>query len=351
MMDYKSLRHEQARQIIDGEQVFSAFLLAQAELHDRSAGSMLWKTINDGTYLYRKVKDSNHSLGVMSDETERMFRAFHDGRDRLRARLASLKTRLDEMAPVNKALGIGRIPAISARVLRRIGSAGLMGTAIDVVGTSALFAYERLCGVQIKSGLLATGDVDPLFDARSSLKLITSELRSEGLLGLLRKVDSTFAPMGRRSFRAANDEGFMVDLIQPMPRNRFATSGRTTIGASGDPEAVEIEGLAWLVNSPKLETIVFDERGYPLRISVPDPRAFTMHKAWLSSRDDREPLKRKRDAGQARLVAEIVTQHLPHLAFEGPDLSAMPLAMRQAVKDILPVQKIIEGHDGEIEPD
>ena len=351
MSNYSDLRHEQMRQIIDGEQVFSAFQSAQAELHSRYAGSMSWKTINEASYLYRKVKDANHSLGVRSAETENTYRAFHDGRHRIRERVAKLKWRLDEMAPVNKALGIGRIPSISARVLRRIGSAGLMGRAIDVVGTSALFAYERLCGVQIESGLLATGDVDLLFDSRSSLKLLSSDVRSGGLLGLLRKVDTSFAPLGRKSFRAANDDGFMVDLIQPMPRDRFAAGGRARIGSSGDLEAIEIEGLAWLVNSPKHETIVFDERGYPLRISVPDPRAFTIHKAWLASRDDREAIKRKRDAAQARLVAELVTKHLPHLTFGGQDLSALPLAMRQAVNDILPVQDGVTDDAGPSEPD
>ena len=86
-------------------------------------------------------------------------------------------------------------------------------------------------------------------------------------------------------------------------------------------------------------------------MSVPDPRAFTIHKAWLASRDDREAIKRKRDAAQARLVAELVTKYLPHLTFDGQDLSALPLAMRQAVNHILPVQDGVIDDAGLIEPD
>ena len=348
---YNDLRHEQARQIVDAEQIFSTYEAARKEIDARFAGSMSWKQINGTTYLYRKVKGANKSLGVRSEHTEASHRAFHEGRERVRERLRKLTKRLDEMAPVNRALGIGRVPATCARILRRIGAAGLMGDAIDVVGTNALFGYERLCGIQVESGLLATGDVDLLFDARSRLRLASHDVRSEGLLGLLRKVDGSFARLGRGSFRAVNDDGFMVDLIKPMPKDRMSASGRVRIGGEGDLEAIEIEGLAWLVNSPKRDVVVLDDRGYPLRISVPDPRSFAIHKAWLSSRDDRDAVKRKRDAGQARLVAEIVTERLPDLAFDGSDLSAMPMAMRQAAESLFQVRTKADDDSSRLEPD
>jgi hypothetical protein len=52
----------------------------------------------------------------------------------------------------------------------------------------------------------------------------------------------------------------------------------------------------------------------PLR--VPDPRAFALHKAWLASRPDREPLKKPRDLAQAKAVAAMVVQHMPQLPFD-----------------------------------
>lgn len=336
MMFYNELRNEQARQIIDVEQVFSAYRTARTELEERFAGGMSWKEINGSTYLYRKVKGVSRSLGPKSEETNRAYASFHEGRERLRERVQRLVQRLDEMAPVNRALGIGRVPGVCARVLRQLDGGGLMGRAIDVVGTNALFAYERMAGVQVESGLLATGDVDLLFDARRKLKLTGDGMSSEGLLGLLRKADKSFASMGRRSYRAVNADGFMVDLIKPTPRDRFSTVGPASIGGGEDLHAVEIEGLAWLVNSPKHEVVVIDDRGYPLEMSVPDPRTFAMHKAWLSTRDDREPIKKKRDEGQARLVAQIVTERLPNLKFDSADLSAVPLPMRRAAEALLP---------------
>jgi transposase InsO family protein len=42
-----------------------------------------------------------------------------------------------------------------------------------------------------------------------------------------------------------------------------------------------------------------DEDGWPVPIKVPDPRAFALHKAWLSTLTTREPVKKQRDLAQA----------------------------------------------------
>ena len=334
-MYHSDLRHEQARQIIDVEQVYEAHSSARVEHGSRFAGSMSWKQVNGRTYLYRKVKESNRSLGPESEATKAIHAAFHSGRDRIRHRLSGLALRLDQMAPVNRALGIARMPTGGARVVRALATSGLMGNGIDIVGTNALFAYERLTAVQIESGLLATGDVDLLFDSRRNLKLISADLGPGGLLGLLRKADASFSMVGERSFRAVNAKGFMVDLIKPMPKTMLSTAERVSLGGGGDMQAVEIEGLKWLVNSPKHRVTVIDERGYPVDMSVPDPRCFAIHKAWLSSRMDREPVKRRRDAEQARLVAGLVNDRLPHLRFDAHDLTALPAAMCRSVEALL----------------
>ncbi|WP_280953939.1 nucleotidyltransferase family protein [Methylobacterium terrae] len=211
-----------------------------------------------------------------------------------------------------------------------------------VVGTHALFAYERLAGLRIASGHLATGDVDLPFDARARLSLVAealpgADLRREGLIGLLRGVDRSFEPTGPESVRAVNRDGVMVDLIQPPPKHRMARGPRTRIGSSPeDLSAVEIEGLTWLVNCPEVSATTIDARGYPVGLVVPDPRAFALHKAWLAARGDRDPLKRGRDAGQARLVAALVAERLPHLPFDDPALGAIPRALRDRAAEILP---------------
>lgn len=336
MRPYSELNGDQARQAIDVEQVLAAYRTAWERHHRSFTGSMAWKSVSGHRYLYRKRQGIWSSLGARSPETERIHRQFLIGRLQSRFRVARLAKRLDAMAPVNRALGLGRVPVIAGRILRRIDQAKLGDAALTVVGTNALFAYERLCGVQVAGGHLATEDIDLLYDARVRLKLLAPDIAREGVVGLLKKVDRSFDILGKGGFRAVNRDGYMVDLIAPMPRNRMASIHRARLGSDdNDLQAVEIEGLAWLVNSPKTAVTVVDERGYPLTITVPDPRAFALHKAWLAKRPDRDTLKRSRDAAQASLVAELLTTRLPHLRFDDPALGALPLALRDEAEGLI----------------
>ncbi|WP_246684983.1 nucleotidyltransferase domain-containing protein [Methylobacterium sp. WL69] len=351
-MSLSDLSGDQARQTIDVGQVFSSFATARAEWARRYAGSMSWKTVGGRDYLYRKRREAWKSLGPRTPETEAIATQFHEGRARLQERIAGLTKRLDAMAPVNRALNLGRLPVIAARILRALDEAGLIGTGIEVVGTNALFAYERLAGVQIASAHLATADVDLLFDARRSLRLLAPEVSATGVVGLLRKVDRSFEVLGRNGFRAVNRDGYLVDLIMPTMKDRMAKSPRSRIGSEAtDLEAVEIEGLGWLVNSPKAVATVLDARGYPLTMVVPDPRAFALHKLWLAERQDRDPLKRQRDRAQADLVAGLVTSRLPHLHFDDPALTALPRALREQATLLTAARRDAASGTPRLEPD
>ena len=149
-------------------------------------------------------------------------------------------------------------------------------------------------------------------------------LATEGLIGLLRRVDGSFAPARPRAFRAANRDGYLVDLIRPEAKDIFRDKLPTALSKlSDDLEGAAIFGLGRLVNSPKLEATAIDEKGYPLRLVVIDPRAFALHKAWVSEREDREPLKTVRDLEQAKAAAIIATRYLKQ-SFDSPDLAALP---------------------------
>ncbi|WP_105440266.1 nucleotidyltransferase domain-containing protein [Neorhizobium sp. T25_13] len=329
MFEISVLSGEQSRQIIDTEQAFSAWKAASAELKSRYSGSMAFKTVAGRDYLYRKTGTIWKSLGPRNDETELTHQRFHQGRERLRERTAALTRRLDELAAVNRAMRLGRLPLIAARILRALGSSSLMGSAVDVVGTHCIFAYERMAGARVDSQLVATGDIDLLFDARTSLRLLGKSLPENGWLGLLQQVDHSFHLLAKGDFRAANDEGFLVDLITPTGPNPIRSKRTPPAKGAGDLTAVEIEGLVWLVNSPKVEIVVLDARGYPVIMSVPDPRSFALHKLWVSERDDRDAIKKRRDRDQADLVARLLAEHMPHLRFDDPALQALPSELRQ----------------------
>lgn len=327
----RELSGVQTRQLIDSEQVYVSWREAERDYVTRYAGSMAWKSIGGRRYLYRKTAGVWKSLGPDNEATQQTHDRFHAGRDALKARRASLEGEIRAMAPVNRAMRLGRVPWTSARVLRRLDRIGALGRGLRVAGTHAIYAYERMGGVHFGVDIVTTLDIDLLYDARGGLDIVASDLADIGLMGVLRSVDSTFAPTAADSFRAANAKGFMVDLITPSSRHPATRVFRQKLGDDpGDLSAVEIDGLAWLESSPAVEAIAIDERGYPLLIVAPDPRAFACHKLWLAQRSDRDPLKQRRDRAQAEQVARMLVTHLPGLRFDDPALGALPAEVRMA---------------------
>ena len=178
--------------------------------------------------------------------------------------------------------------------------------------------------------MTTTDDIDLLFDARASLAFLADEdLTDRSLMGLLRRVDRSFE-RGRQTFRAANRAGFLVALIRPM-RDPPWRAERSAVGEpDADLDAVQIEGLVWNESAPAFRSVALDQSGFPLRMVAPDPRAFAIHKLWMSRRTDRDPLKTARDAAQARAVAGLVARHLPHLPFRPDEMRSFPRSVVEA---------------------
>ncbi|MBN9060508.1 MAG: hypothetical protein J0H21_15155, partial [Rhizobiales bacterium] len=154
------------------------------------------------------------------------------------------------------------------------------------------------------------------------------------LLALLRKVDRSFARTSA-AFRARNRDGYLVDLIRPMREPPWKTEPASLAEHGGAPDAddlaaVSVEGLNWQENAPPFEAMAIDQRGYPTRIVASDPRAFAVHKLWLSARLDRAAEQRARDLAQARAVGQLVASHMPHLPFDPKALKNFPRPLVEA---------------------
>jgi hypothetical protein len=332
---FVELSGEQMRQLINAEQAYAAFREAEAA-RERHRGGMAWKQVKGREYLYRKVGGKWTSLGLRRPETELTYERFIAGRAEAKDRLAHIDGTVRAMAVVNRAMGLGRVPLTAARVLRRLDRRSLLGEAISVVGTNALFAYERMAAGHFDSADVATNDIDLLLDARERLGLVAKDVQEEGLRTILAGADATFQPLAAGSFRAVNAAGFMVDLIMPIGRAASPHARPGRLGSDpADMTAAEIEGLAWLQNCPQVDQTAIDERGFPLRIVSPDPRAFALHKLWLAERHDRDPLKRRRDRQQAFAVADVLRRHLPHLPLDDRALTALPAALRAGTASLL----------------
>lgn len=321
----KEWTDNQRRIFLDTVQLYEAYI--DAFRASRSyRGGMHWKKSKGKAYLFRSRDRFGYgkSLGPRSPETERILRDFRHGKERSQNRLRALKERLKEQARFCRAVQIQRVHRTVAGILRVLDQYGLMGRNLCVIGTNALFAYEAAAGVFVDRPVLATRDMDLLWDIQARLKLVTvGDQPPPGLIDILRKSDRSFALNVGQRFRAVNNEGYLVDLVKPEPKNIMAAE-RRRFGEAGDLEAVEIRNLQWLLSSPKFKHVVIGEDGYPAMMTCPDPRAFALHKIWLSKRADRDPLKITRDRHQAHTVAYLLARYMPQYRFTSNELKMFP---------------------------
>lgn len=332
-MQYRELSNEQRRDLIDAIQIFDAWRTEDREFRHSYRGTMHWSKTGDHQYLRRRYSHGWENLGPRSKETEQIKAAYTDQRTRLRQRLTRLNNRLKEREKVLIALGLGRVPETAAKVLRKLDEVGLLGQQLFVVGTHCLYAYEARAGVFFEPSLTATQDIDLLWDARRKLSLaVLDEVKPAGVIGLLRKVDHSF-DSSPGHYRAVNDDGFYVDLIKPLEADAAQKAAAKIADVDHDMVASAIVGLQWLVNAPRFEQVAIGFDGRPVWMSCVDPRVFALHKLWLSKQIDREPLKRKRDAAQARAVAKVAREYLD-LSFAAKDLSALPIDMVKCAKEL-----------------
>ena len=336
---------DQRRIYIDSDQLYRVYL--DASNKNRSyRGGMHWKKIKDRQYLFRSTDRRGYgkSLGLRSPETEAIFRDFHENKKRLKESIHELQNHLRDQARFCKAARIARVPRVVGSILRLLEAKKLLVSNVQVIGTNALYAYEASAGIFFESGLMATQDVDILWDVRSGLQLHAGgNDEPGGLLAILQQADRTFELVRKRSFRAVNRKGYMVDLLKPEPRPAHSLEKRR-MGARGDLVAAEIRNLQWLIASPKLTQCVIGDDGFPAVMVVPDPRAFALHKLWLSRQTDREPIKRRRDKEQALAVCMLVLHYLPHLQFAPDELRMFPKSAVTAAAEAIKASELPPGY-------
>lgn len=328
------LNDNQRRILIDTAQLHEAYM--DAFMKSRTyRGGMHWKKAKGKEYLFRSLDRHGYgkSLGPRSSATEAVYHEFHKNKKLAQTRLKQLQDRLREQARFCKAARIARVPRIVTSILRLLEQHQLLGGHLLIAGTNALYAYEVGAGIFLDRGIVATQDMDVLWDIRPKLRLFAmDEIDSKGLIDILKKADRSFDLIARQSFRAVNQSGYMVDLIKPEP-NPPVKKEKRQMGLGDDLMAAEIRNLHWLVYAPKFSRVVIGDDGYPATMVVPDPRAFAVHKLWLSQQVDRDPVKKKRDYVQALAVSRIILQYLPGHRFNPEELRMFPKTLvAEAVK-------------------
>jgi len=321
MQQYVELTNEQARQSVDVAQVFRSWREAAIQTWNGHGGKfvapMSWRKDRGREYLVARKLNYRKHYGPRSPQTEKLYKEYTEERNRIIERMKATYARLKQMAPVNRALGLGRMPKLTADILRELDQHGFLGSKICVVGTNALYAYEAKSGIHIYSPLMETGDADLLWDSRERLSLAIDKLKPPAVLALLRKADPTFDASKQYGFSAENKEGFIVELLS-------VDSGEIEeTGLPDDLSITPMAGMDALLAFPKIEAVVIDRRGMPVRVVTPEIRVFTLLKEWTSKQSGRAPAKRRRDREQAKLLRQIAEDELG-LRFDAKEMRNVP---------------------------
>ena len=303
-MHWHELTDLQKRQYIDAESVFMA--LRDAEKAAQAVrGSMLWRQVSGKTYLIRTNTDnSQKSLGPRSAETEAVYEKFMARKKMSGERVAGLRQALQLHQKLNRAHRVGRTPDIVVQILNRLYKSGISEHFITV-GTHALFAYESACGVRFVDEATTTQDIGLLLAS-------TLEGRSESLLSTLQKVDPTFDLRDDQLYTAVNASGFEVDVIRRMSKNRDPHPLRVT-SAERDFWVVQVANGTQMASAPRFSQMVVSASGHMALMTTLHPVTFSRLKQALALNPRRDPLKKSRDALQARAVGELVDEMMPHL--------------------------------------
>jgi len=207
-----------ARQYIDAVATFEALEEAQEDAA-KVRGGMYWHagppTSPESKYLVRTTPAGTEtSLGTRTPETEAIYKRFVHRKRESTERVSGLKAALAQHQRLNRALRVGRVDPLVVALLGRLASTQL-SPHFRVVGTHALYAYEATAGVRLDSDTLATRDMDLLWDTRKRILFSTQLAKVDSsMLGVLKKVDSSFRIRKSQKYTAVNKDGFEVDIIR-----------------------------------------------------------------------------------------------------------------------------------------
>ena len=317
-----------ARQYIDAVSTFEALEEAQEEAA-QVRGGMYWHagpaSSPDAKYLVRTTPaGAETSLGPRTPENEAIYERFTLRKRESVERVSGLKAALEQHQRLNRALRVGRVDPLVVALLARLASTQL-SPHFRVVDTHALYAYETTAGVRLDSDTLATRDMDLLWDTRKRILFSTQLARVDSsMLGVLKKVDSSFRIRKSQKYTAVNKDGFEVDII----RRERADNNPHPIKLSDEDENfwfVQARRANVLLDSPGFSPVIVATNGTMARMNTVHPATFVAFKRWMAHQADREALKRRRDVLQADTVQTLLDKYLslsPPVAADQPDLPA-----------------------------
>ena len=315
-MLYQTYTDEQRRLLSNLAQYYGAYM--EAERAKVAAGDypLHWKTVSGREYLYQIIdsRGNGKSLGPRSEATAARYESWHEAR----ARSDNAKTLLMEVGRMYRSLRLGSISTEAAAILREADRRGLLGTAIIVVGTNAMPAYEIEAQSRIGTGLDETQDFDMAW--LGNLVLATAApagAAANPVWAMLKAVDSTYTVNTERPFQARNANAYEVELL-------VAPSRAPSLGKGDRPVPIPLPEQEWLLNGRFVDHVICGRDGSAARVVAPDPRWFALHKLWMSDQEKRNPLKRPKDRKQGIRMLDAIEAYMPHYPLDGGFAAELP---------------------------
>jgi hypothetical protein len=301
---------EQLRVAINLRSSYERWVLLERERRARG-GVLAWKTISGKDYLYLRVdRDGNgRSLGPRSSETE----AMHADYMRSQSGMQAVKNQLAVNTKLYRAAGLPCIASNAARFLSEAHLQSVLDRDVIVVGTTAMAAYQLESAHRYLDGMHATEDLDLSWRGKKRhLQPV--------LMPVLKAVDDTYTVNAERTFQARNQSGFEIEILVS-PQRESAT-------VKEKPLPLPLIEQGDFLRGAPVKQFVCGFDGTPCKLIVPDPRWFALHKAEAANDARRNPLKRPKDARQARALWASVQLHMPQYPIDAAFVRNIPKRLK-----------------------
>jgi len=290
------------------------------------AGQMQWRTNRAGLeYLYRTHSkfQAPANLGPRSPATEAIAKDFSE------LQASSLRNHADATASVHEQavqvrdLGLGFVAAPVARALRVLDLHAQFDEVLVMLGTPCLYAYCYQASVDVARSIL--DEAVPIEIADNWL-LFGSKLTADRhfLYKLLLQADRTFAVITVHPLRIASNGGLTIMFTSQAKSDPLDEDAEPE--AEPAPLSHREPTVDWLIDQPRVRTLLPGVDGAAVPFCVPDIRAFFVHKAWRAERQSRAPELRRADAAQADFALALLKKQFSELEMPEEYFAFLPAA-------------------------
>lgn len=257
-------------------------------------GTIAVKRVKGREYLSVKEKHGQHIveryLGAADNpQVQAVAASIRDSRN-----FSNQRRQLVQMI---KRAGVAGPTLETGRLLEALERAGLFDNGLILVGTQAFQLYPIIVGAPLAHEGMLTNDADFAIASVVSIK------GDADLTTILQRADASFKPLNQlrkaslpKRFRASN--GFVVEILTPVrSRNDEDPIPLPNIAASATP----LHYLEFLIKDATPAVALY---GSGVRVKIPQPERYAVHKLIIAAQPERDRAKRRKDLVQAKELIE-----------------------------------------------